>query len=210
MAYLTFFGPTEVLLPLVVKRDLGGSAAHLGLVLSMGGLGAVLAALAMGQRGLPRRHISFMYVSWALATLAVAGYGLSQLLWQAMATSFVFFGLETAGTTVWATTKHRLVPGELLGRVSSLDWFISIGLMPASFALTGPVAQAVGARPTLIGAGVIGGAVTLAFLFLPGMRAIERAGGARPASPSPAELPPAVSGAAEPAAPARRVSAAVD
>ena len=210
LAYLTFFGPTEVLLPLVVKRDLGGSAADLGLVLSMGGLGAVLAALAMGHRGLPRRHITFMYVSWALATLAVAGYGLSQLLWHAMATSFVFFALETAGTIVWATTKHRLVPRALLGRVSSLDWFISIGLMPASFALTGPVAQAIGARATLIGAGVIGGSITLAFLFLPGMRAIERAGGAHATSASPEDVPSPVSGSAEPTAPARRVPAAVD
>jgi hypothetical protein len=33
-----------------------------------------------------------------------------------------------------------------------------------------------GAKETLIGAGLLGGAVTLAFLFLPGMRDIERSG----------------------------------
>jgi DHA3 family tetracycline resistance protein-like MFS transporter len=63
----------------------------------------------------------------------------------------------------------------MLGRVSSLDWLVSIGLLPLSFALTAPVVGLVGARATLIGAAAIGGAVTLAALFLPGMRAIEPA-----------------------------------
>jgi hypothetical protein len=35
------------------------------------------------------------------------------------------------------------------------------------------VAGALGARTTLVGAGLLGGAVTLAFLFLPGMRDVE-------------------------------------
>ncbi len=36
-AYLAFMGPTEVLLPYVVKNDLGGSASDLGLVFAAGG-----------------------------------------------------------------------------------------------------------------------------------------------------------------------------
>jgi hypothetical protein len=65
------------------------------------------------------------------------------------------------------------VPNRLLGRVSSFDWFISIGLVPVSYALTGPLAAALGERTVLIGAGVVGALVTFAFLFLPGLRAIE-------------------------------------
>ena len=115
-------------------------------------------------------------IEHARATFAVAGYGLARLPWQVMAASFAFNALETAGTVVWATTKHRLVPGNLLGRVSSFDWFISTGLVPVSFAVAGPVAAAVGARATLVGAGIIGGVVTLAALALPGMRDLERRG----------------------------------
>jgi MFS family permease len=173
-AYLLFVGPTEVLVPFVVKHDLGGTASDLGLVFSVGGLGAVTGAFLVGQRGQPRRHITFMYLTWSLATLAVAGYGLATRNWQLMVASLAFNALEAAGTVVWATTKHRMVPAALLGRVSSLDWFISIGLLPVSFAITGPVAAAIGPRATLIGAGVLGAAVTLGFLFLPGMRATER------------------------------------
>ena len=141
IAYLLFMGPAEVLLPFVVKNDLHGSAADLGIVFAAGGIGSVGCAVVLGQRGLPRRDITFMYVTWTLATLAIAGYGLSTAVWQLMLASLAFNALETAGTIVWATAKQRHVPAALLGRVSSLDWLISIGLLPLSFALTGPVSR---------------------------------------------------------------------
>jgi hypothetical protein len=75
---------------------------------------------------------------------------------------------------VWGTLMHTLVPREMLGRVTSLDWMVSIGLVPVSFALTGPAAQLFGVDRTMIGAGIAGGVVFTAFLFLPGMRDTER------------------------------------
>ena len=150
-------------------------AADLGVVFAAGGIGSVRHRGLMGQRGLPRRDITFMYVTWTLATLAIAGYGLASSVWQLMIASLLFNALETAGTIVWATAKQRHVPTALLGRVSSLDWLISIGLLPLSFALTGPVSDAIGVRATLVGAAVVGGVVTFAALLLPGMRAKEGA-----------------------------------
>jgi len=175
IAYLAFMGPAEVLLPYVVKNELHASAGDLGLVFAAGGIGAIGAALIMGQRGHPRRDVTFMYATWTLATLAVAGYGLATASWQLMVACLLFNALETAGTIVWATIKQRHVPASMLGRVSSLDWLISIGLLPLSFALTAPVAALVGVRATLIGAAVIGGVFTLGALLLPGMRDIEGA-----------------------------------
>jgi MFS family permease len=174
VAYLLFIGPSEVLLPYVVKNDLGGDARLLGMVFAFGGVGAVGAALVVGQLGMPRRNMTVIFATWTLATLAIAGYGLAVAPWQLMVACLAFNGLETAGTIVWATTKHRLVPAHLLGRVSSFDWFISISLLPLSYALTAPAAAAFGARSTLVGAGILGGLVTAAFLFLPGMRDVER------------------------------------
>jgi MFS family permease len=176
IAYLLFLGPTEVLLPYVVKNSLHASAGTLGLVFAAGGVGAVGSAVWMGSRGHPRRDISFMYGTWTLATLVIAGFGLATAAWQLMLACLLFNGLETAGTIVWATVKQRRVPGSMLGRVSSLDWLISIGLLPVSFALTAPVAAAIGVRQTLVGAAVLGAAVTLGALFLPGMRDGESGG----------------------------------
>ena len=175
-AYLAFLGPAEVLLPYVVRNDLHASAGQLGLVFAAGGVGAVGSALFMGQRGHPGRDVTLMYATWTLATLAVAGYGLATASWQLMVACLLFNALETAGTIIWATIKQRHVPASMLGRVSSLDWLISIGLLPLSFALTAPIAGLVGARATLIGAAGIGGLFTLGALFLPGMRELEGAG----------------------------------
>ena len=170
IAYLLFMGPEQVLLPFMVKHVLGGSGVQLGLVLGAGGLGSVACALAMTRSGLPRRSMTFIYAVWTLATVAVTGYGLATAIWQLMVASLAFNLLETAGTVVWATMKQRHVPGHLLGRVSSLDWLISIGLLPLSLALTGPVSAALGVRTTLICAGLLGAVATLGGLLLPGMR----------------------------------------
>jgi len=173
-AYLVFMGPTEVLLPYMIKNELHGTADDLGFVFAAGGVGAVGAALLMGRRTQPRKMITFIYATWTLATVAVAGYGLASAVWQLMIACLAFNALETAGTIVWATTKQRHVPAHLLGRVSSLDWLISIGLLPVSFALTGPATSALGARTTLVLAGGVGAVITFAPLFLPGMRDLER------------------------------------
>lgn len=179
IAYLVFLGPAEVLLPYLVKNELHASAGTLGLVLAAGGLGAVGGAVFMGHVGHPRRDVTVMYMTWTIATLAIAGYGIANAAWQLMAVCLVFNALEAAGTIVWATIKQHHVPGSMLGRVSSLDWLISIGLLPLSFALTAPVAAVFGVRATLVGAAALGAAVTLAAFFLPGMRAIERTGDRR-------------------------------
>jgi hypothetical protein len=127
----------------------------------------------VGQLGLPRRSLTFMYLVWTAATLAVAGYGLAGGLLGLMVASVLFNTMETAGTIAWATVKQRHVPAGLLGRVSSLDWLISIGLLPLSYALTGPVSGAVGVRTTLIGAGVLGAIVTFAPLLIPAVRRMD-------------------------------------
>ena len=174
LTYLLFLGPTEVLLPYLVKNELGGDAHDVGLILAAGGVAAVAAALVIGQTGLPKRRMAFTYVVWALATLGVAGYGIAGARWQAMLAGALIAGFEALGAVAWMTTKQRLIPEGLMGRVSSFDWFISIALVPVSYAVTAPIADAIGVRETLIGAGVLGALVTSGFLFLPGVRTPDR------------------------------------
>lgn len=175
LAYLLFLGPTEVLVPYIVKNSLHGSAGQLGAILAMGGVGAIGASLLMAQRGMPYRSMTFMYLAWTCSTLMVIGYGLARFPWQLMLACFLFNAFESAGLIVWLTTKQVLVPARLLGRVSSLDWFISVGLVPLSYALTGPVVHLLGVRSTLVGAGSVGAIVTFGALLLPGMRDVEGA-----------------------------------
>ena len=82
IAYLLFMGPTEVLLPVRGQEPaVGRGAARSASSSPPAGSGRSLCAIVIGQRGLPRRALTFMYVCWTLATLAIAGYGLSSQLW---------------------------------------------------------------------------------------------------------------------------------
>jgi len=177
VSLLAVWGPWETLVPIVVKNDLGGKASALGLVFGAGGLGAVVTAAVFGQRGsLPRKPVTAMYLAWAVGMFGTAGFGLVTSVWQAMAVAFVTEGSITYLVVVWVTLVQRLVPDRLLGRVFALDWMISTAGVPLSFAITGPAAEAIGHDATLIWAGLIGGGVTLASMFVRGARGPERDG----------------------------------
>jgi hypothetical protein len=173
---LAYWGPIDVLVPYRVRNELGGDAGDYGLILAFGGLGSIAAAALVGRRGLPRRHITVMYLSWAIGSLALVGLGVGTAVWQLMGFMFVEGAFFTAGIVIWGTLLQTHVPGELLGRVTSLDWFVSTSLVPISFALTGPVSGAIGVQSTLVLGGVIACSVTLAFLQVPGVRDLERSG----------------------------------
>jgi hypothetical protein len=177
---LVYLGPFEVLIPFIVKNGLHGSAGDLGLVFAAGGLGAIAVSVVVGQRGLPGRAVTFMYVAWIVATGVLAAFALVQNVWQAMLVSAVMNGAFSGLIVVWYTLMQTLVPRSLLGRVSSIDWLISAALVPVSFAITGPIAGAIGARPTVAIAGISGALFLIAFVLLvPGLRDPERDGSLR-------------------------------
>ena len=184
ISVLAFMGPVEVLVPYVIKNDLEAGAAAFGLVLAATGAGTVLGTIVIGQRGVPAREITFLYWTWGVSTLAIAGYAVATEVWQMMALGFLFGLFIGLGNPVWATLMQLRVPPRLRGRVTSLDWLVSLGLTPVSFALTGPIAAAIGADATLVAAGVIASVTTLALLYVvPGLR--EEDGGLSRAEAAP-------------------------
>lgn len=171
ISLLVFWGPFEVLLPYVIRNDLGGGAGDFGAVLAAGGAGAVVATIWLGQRGQPRRRLTACYAAWGLMLSSLIGYGLVTATWQAAAIYAVAYGLNAVAVVLFSTKLQESVPRELLGRVSSLDWVTSYALVPLSFALTGPVAALIGARATLVGAGALGLAATAAmWIAVPALR----------------------------------------
>lgn len=174
LSLLVFVGPRQTLVPFLIKNRLGLGPEALGATFAAGGVGAILVALVIGQVGLPTKRVTVMYAAWAAGVGMMAIYGVMTALWQALAVSFVLHGLFELGQIIWTTMLQQRVPRGMLGRVSSLDWLVSIGLVPISYALTGPVAGAFGATSTMVGAGLLGAVLMGGLLFWPGVRDPER------------------------------------
>ncbi len=174
LSLLVFIGPFEVLVPYLVKNRLGLGPEALGGIFAAGGLGSIAMAAAIGVLGLPRRRVTVMYVAWSAGVTVIALYGLMTALWQGLAIAFALSAFFQLGGVIWTTMLQELVPRDLLGRISSLDWLVSSSLAPVSYALTGPAADLLGPQSTVLWAGILGGVLMGALLFVPGVRDPER------------------------------------
>ncbi|MCT9871462.1 MFS transporter [Paenarthrobacter aurescens] len=143
LSVLFLMGPIEVLLPFVVQDQLGGDSRMFGFLLAIMGVGSAIAALATASFRLPRRYLTVMVVTWGLGSLPVAVIGFMDSFWMLGAAMLIFGVTEGVGVVIWGTLLQRRVPRHLLGRISSLDFFVSLALMPVSMALAGPIAEVV-------------------------------------------------------------------
>jgi DHA3 family tetracycline resistance protein-like MFS transporter len=170
---LATWGCVQALVPIVVRNDLGGGAAMLGAIYAAGGVGAVIAAVATGSRGSPRRPVTVLFLVLAGKVAAVGIFGFATSAATAMVASFLMGALSTVGLVIWMTLIHERVEGDLLGRVNSIDWLVSTSLMPVALAVVGPLADAFGARALLAVTGLGGALLVLSLMLVPGVLAGE-------------------------------------
>jgi len=154
---LVMMGPLEVLIPFLIKDKLGGGPGDHALVMAAFGIGGALGSLAMASLKMPRHYLSLMNLMWGVGCLPFIIMGLTSHVWVVVVCSFVLGAMFSAPMVIWGTLLQRRVPPDLLGRVASLDFFVSVSLMPVSMALAGPVADAIGLRTTFLIAGVAPG-----------------------------------------------------
>ncbi|MBT2531020.1 MFS transporter [Arthrobacter sp. ISL-48] len=141
ISVLFLIGPIEVLLPFVVRDQLAGDSRMFGFLLAIMGVGGAVGSLVTASLRLPRRYLTVMMVSWGVGTVPLAAVGIMDSFWAVAAALFVFGATGSVGMVIWGTLLQRRVPAHLLGRVSSLDFFVSLALMPVSMALAGPAAE---------------------------------------------------------------------
>ncbi len=152
---LVTMGPFEVLVPFIIKDRLGGDAGDHALVLAAFGVGGAVGSLGMASMRMPRRYLTWMNLVWGFACLPLVVIGFATQLWMVAVSALVLGILFSAPMVIWGTLLQRRVPPDLLGRVASLDFFVSIALMPVSMALAGPVSEAIGVSTTFLIAGVV-------------------------------------------------------
>lgn len=174
---LAFHGPFDVLVPTMLKTDVGLTEAQaawwMAMIFASGGVGALAASAIIAHRGLPRRFMLALYGVEALSLFGLAGFAYLTRFWGAVVIGLVVFGAVVTSEIIGDTNLQREVPRHLLGRVTSLEWFVAIGMAPISFAIAGPLGRIYGPRPVLVAFGVFAGTVVAALAIVPGARSPE-------------------------------------
>ena len=152
---LVVMGPIEVLLPFAVKDQTGGGAGAFAFALGAFGIGGAAGSLFIASMRLPRRYLTLMILAWGVGCVPLVVIGFTHQLWVMVIALFVCGFLFSGAQVLWGTLLQRRVPPALLGRVSSLDFFVSLALMPVSMAIAGPVGDAVGIAPAFLFAGLV-------------------------------------------------------
>ncbi|MGC4940268.1 MFS transporter [Kribbella sp. DT2] len=151
---LLILGPLEVLMPFAIRDQLGGDAREFGLVMAAFGIGGAAGALLISSRKLPRRYLTVMTLMWGVGAVPFVVLGFAEHLWVMMVSVAVVGATGSAAMVIWGTLLQRRVPDHLRGRISSLDFFVSLLLMPVSMALAGPAGSLFGVTAVFIVAGV--------------------------------------------------------
>lgn len=151
---LVLMGPMQVLLPFLIAKAGGGADDH-AVVLAAFGVGGAVGSLVMGQVRVPRRYLTFVNLLWGAGCLPFLIVGFANQVWLIVLATFLLGASFSAPMVVWGTLLQRRVPPALLGRVASLDWFVTASLMPLSMGLAGPVADVVGLRATFVVGAVV-------------------------------------------------------
>jgi len=148
-------GPIQVLMPFAIREQIGGGAGAFAAALTAFGIGAGVGSMTVASLRLPRRYLTWMLLLWGVSCVPLVVVGVATRLWPVLAALLVVGALSSAANVIWGTLLQRRVPPALLGRVSSLDFFVSLALMPVSMAVAGPVGEAIGYRATFAIAGLV-------------------------------------------------------
>jgi hypothetical protein len=147
--FYLLYGPIEVALPVHVATDLHGSAALLGTIWAIFGVGAVI-----GELSAPflRR-----WPVWPVMTAIVLGWGLALVPFGLPTPLWIGLAAFTAGAVIWGPWMSLSMgvfqdasPPGALAQVLAARSSLLILAAPIGIALGAPLVAALGARGTLL------------------------------------------------------------
>jgi predicted MFS family arabinose efflux permease len=172
IAVRSFFGSfIGTLYSLYVLEDLGLSPAMLGILISCGGIGALVGSLSAGA--LTRRFGIMRTLTWSLMVGALSALLIPMAggsVWLASVIMIVNQIINDAAMAVYGvneiTLRQTLVEERFLGRANASVGFLAEGVAPVGGIISGLLAAAAGTRFTLWIAvlGILGTAIWL-FVF---------------------------------------------
>ncbi len=155
---VTYMVPLAVALPKLVYHY-GAGAWLLGLLTASDAAGAIIASLALGQMSRLRQRGLVAYAALFVSCLGLAALGLplSRTIEPTVALVACFFAGGGVGAfeVLWLTLMQERVPGELFGRVTSIDMLGSLVLIPLGLIGTGGLVDRFGPAPIFLVGGLL-------------------------------------------------------
>jgi MFS family permease len=177
VANMGYAGAAVVALPKLVHDFYGQGVWLLGVLGTANAVGSLTGTLVVGQARQLRRRGLLAYLATSLASVALIVYGLPLPHGSEPAVASAAAGMEGFGLgvfqVIWLTVLQELVPTEKLGRVSSIDWLGSLGLLPIGYALVGVLTDRFGPAWVFIGAGALALVLNLIGLSIRGIRQLQ-------------------------------------
>lgn len=170
---LVVTGPLEVLLPALLRSGHDNGAAVYGTVIAALGIGGLAGSLLAGSWPTPSRFLPAMVGAWTLGCLPLAVPAITSNPWAIGAGLALYGACIGIGMVIWGTVLQEHVPLEMLGRIASLDFFISIAFMPLSIALTGLLSRHLNTGSLFIVAGLVPLATAILLAVLGQLRTPE-------------------------------------
>lgn len=166
------FGPILIGLPILVVDELRADQSVYGFLVAAMGAGEVLGAVVTAQvrRG---RNGTVMYLYVLLEGVAVALFAtlapIPVLLLLAGVVGYCVMGF----TILWESALQQHVPRELLGRVTSIDYFGAILIGPITPIVAALLVVAIGPAMLFLWGGLTASALCLAAIALPSIRQLR-------------------------------------
>lgn len=152
-------GPLAAALPKLVYSVYGSGVWLLGVLGTAIAIGSMAATIFVGQVARQHRRGLLAYLSLIISSLAIVAFGLPlpRVIKPAVATcAGILFGLGVgAFTIIWETVLQELVPGDKVGRVSSIDMLGSLCLLPVGYAIMGILADHIGPSSVFVMGGLL-------------------------------------------------------
>ena len=157
-------GPRAVAMPFLIKEDLGADVQLLGWFGSAASLGFVLGMIWLGQYVRLRGRGLLAYGSIIGTGLALLPFAFKLPIPLLVVSMFISGLCTSVFALIWTHTLQEMVPGEMLGRVYSIDALGSFVLLPIGFALAGWATELLGAPAVFLIGGI--GVISLVLLGL--------------------------------------------
>ncbi len=155
--------PFSIFMPYFIKFNHSGTATNLAIVMVFMNGGMLLGSLITSIKK-EWKHGHFIYFSGELilmilfGIMAISPHGYFLLMWVALG---ILGTVIPIINTIYLTIMQKKVPADKMGRISSIDWAISMAISPIGALIAWPLAEIFGVPNLFVLCSISGVIITI-------------------------------------------------